>query len=143
MAGFGFNIGVDDGDSLDALAVQLRNIPNYITPQVHLRALTKAAAPLKKEIYNTTPVRSGKLRKTLRVARTKFKKQGQHQVVVGFRKGRDNGEPLSGFIAHFFEYGTVKMPASPFMRPADAKTKAEQERVYLEELQKQVDKILQ
>ncbi|GAB3511688.1 HK97-gp10 family putative phage morphogenesis protein [Emticicia fontis] len=138
MSGFGFNIGVDGGDSLDALAVQLRNIPNHLTPEIHLKALTKAAQPLKVRMDLLAPEDTGLMAEDLRIARTKFKKFGSHEVIVGYRKLRGR----HGYIAHFPEYGTENQPAKPFMRPADEQTKGEQERIYLDELQKEVDKRL-
>jgi HK97 gp10 family phage protein len=140
MSGFGFDIGVEGGDSLEGLQLALKKMPLYLTEEIHIAALKKAAKPLKDLIKTTAPNVSGEFVKTLRVGKTKYKNFGEHQVIVGFKKGRENGKPLKGFIAHFFEYGTEKMHATPFMRPADEKTKDEQERIYTEQLQKEIDK---
>jgi HK97 gp10 family phage protein len=139
-AGFGFDIDVEGGDTIEGLFLALKKLPLHLTDEVHIAALKKAAEPVKFRLIYTTPELTGEFVKTLRIAKSKFKVFGQHQVIVGFKKGRENGEPLAGFIAHFLEYGTEKMAARPFMRPADEKTKAEQESIYTAQLQIEVDK---
>ena len=143
MASFGFDFAVEGGDALEGLQSDLKRLPLYLTPEVHIGALKKAAKPLKDKIKELAPKDTGEFVKTLAVRNTKFRKNGEHQVIVGFRKGTDkDGKPLKGFIAHFLEFGTSKMQAVPFMRPAEQYTKAEQERIYYEEIQKLVDKHL-
>lgn len=141
--GFGFDIGVEGEDSLEGLRLALRNLPYHLTEEVHIAALKKAAKPLRDEIERRAPKYTWDFVETLAVRKTKFKNFGEHQVIVGFKKGRDgNGRPLKGFIAHFHEYGTSKMPAKPFMRPADEYTRKQQDSIYEAELQKEVDKRL-
>lgn len=142
MAGFGFDFAVEGGEALEGLELALRRLPLHLTPEVHIAALKKAAKHVEWEIAGTTPVDTGEFLETLAVRTTKFKKLNEHQVIVGFKKGRENDEPLKGFIAHFHEFGTSKMPARPFMRHADAKTKKYQQTTYSEEIQKLVDKKL-
>jgi HK97 gp10 family phage protein len=136
MSGFGFDIGIEGEDSISGLFLVLRNLPLHLTEEVHIAALKKAAEPVKFRLIYTTPEDTGLLVSDLRIAKSKFKVFGQHQVIVGFKK-RTGGH---GFIAHMHEYGTEKMPAKPFMRPADEKTKEEQERIYTAQLQVEVDK---
>lgn len=142
MAGFGFDFAVEGGEILEGLEQDLKRMPLYLTPDVHIAALKKAAKPLEKRLDATAPERTGEFVKTLAVRKTKFQKLNEHQVIVGFRKGNDGDKPLKGFIAHFFEFGTSKMQARPFMRQAEQYTKYEQERIYYEEIQKLIDKIL-
>lgn len=136
MSGFGFDIGVEGEDSINGLFLALKNLPLHLTDEVHTAALKKAAEPVKFRLIYTTPEDTGLLVSDLRIAKSKFKITGQHQVIVGFKK-RAGGH---GFIAHMHEFGTEKMPATPFMRPADEKTKDEQEKIYTEQLQKEIDK---
>lgn len=135
----GFDIAIEDGDSLDGLAIALKNLPLHLTDEVHIAALKKAAEPLKFKMDLLSPEDTGLMAQDLRIAKTRFKKLGEHQVLVGYRKRKDG----HGFVAHFHEYGTEKMPARPFMRPADESTKIQQEEIYTNELQKQVDKRLE
>lgn len=140
--GFGFDIGVEGEDSLEGLQLALKNLPYHLTEEVHIAALKKAAKPLRDRIEIAAPEVTGEFVKTLAVRKTKFKNFGEHQVIVGFKKGRDGNGPLKGFIAHFHEFGTSKMPAKPFMRPADEYTRKQQDSIYEAELQKEVDKRL-
>lgn len=133
---FGFDIAVEGEESIEGLYLALRNLPLHLTAEVHVAALKKAAKHVEWEIAGTVPRDTGLLESDLRVSKTKFPKSGEHQVIVGFRK-RSEGH---GYLAHFHEFGTSKMPAKPFMRPADEKTKPYQEATYLAELQKEVDK---
>jgi len=111
----------------------------HLTDEVHTAALKKAAEPVKARLNYTTPEDTGLLVSDLRIAKTKFRIFGQHQVIVGFRKRKDG----HGYIAHMLEYGTNKMAARPFMRPADEKTKVEQEQIYTAQIQVEVDKRLE
>ena len=134
--GFGFDIGVEGEESIEGLYLALKKLPLHLTDEVHTNALKKAAKLLEWRIMVTVPEDTGLLASDLRIAKTKYPKSGEHQVIVGFRK-RTGGH---GYLAHFHEFGTSKMPAKPFMRPADEKTKSEQEQIYTEQLQKEVDK---
>jgi len=140
---FVFDIGVEGEESLEGLELALRNMPISVNEEIHIAALKKAANLVKQRMDVTAPERTGEFAKTLRVAKTKYKQMGEYQVIVGFKKGRGgDGKPLKGFIAHFFEYGTQDMPARPFMRRADSATREQQERIYTQEIQKEVDKRL-
>lgn len=142
MAGFGFDFAVEGGDALEGLELALRLLPLYLTPEVHIAALKKAAKPVEKRLNYTAPEDTGEFIETLAIRNTMFPKLNEHQVIVGFRKGNDGDKPLKGLIAHFHEFGTSKMRAKPFMRLAEQYTKREQERIYYEEIQKLVDKKL-
>jgi hypothetical protein len=144
MSGFGFDIGVEGEDSINGLFLALRDMPLHLTDEVHTNALKKAAEPVKFRLIYTTPEDTGLLVSDLRIAKSKFKIAGQHQVIVGYRKRKEG----HGYIAHMLEYGvkntdgSVKIEAIGFMRKSDEKTKDEQERIYTEQLQKEVDKRL-
>lgn len=142
MAGFGFDFAVEGGDALEGLELALRRLPLHLTPEVHIAALKKAAKHVEWELAGTAPVDTGEFVETLAVRKTKFQKLNEHQVIVGFRKGNDGDNPLKGFIAHFHEFGTSKMPARPFMRHADIKTKKYQQGTYYKEIQELIDKKL-
>lgn len=135
---FGFDMGVEGGDSLDGLVLALKKLPLHLTEEVHVDALKQAAKPLLERIDITAPEDTGLMAEDLRIAKTKFKVIGEHQVIVGYRK-RKGGH---GYVAHFHEFGTDEMSATPFMRPADEKTKSQQEKIYVERLQVKVDKLL-
>ncbi len=140
---FVFDIGVEGEESLEGLELALKNMSIAVNEKIHIAALKKAANVVKQRLSVDVPIRTGEFARTLRVAKTKYKQIGEYQVIVGFKKGRDgNGKPLKGFIAHYFEYGTENMEARPFMRRADSATRDQQEMIYTQEIQKQVDRQL-
>lgn len=61
---------------------------------------------------------SGALKRTIRVVRLYNDPKQNIRVYAGNREG-------GVFYAHFVEYGTVKMKAKPFMRPALNESKSE------------------
>lgn len=130
---FGFLI---DTSELDNLHKKLRALPLSLTDEVHQNALKAAEKPLIQRLDVTVPENTGLLASDLRGAKSRFKKIGEHQRIVGFRK-RKGGH---GGIAHILEYGSENIAARPFMRPADERTKSEQEKIYTEQIQIEVDK---
>jgi phage protein, HK97 gp10 family len=84
------------------------------------KALKNAAEPVLEDAKATNAFkdRSGKLRKGLKITNVK-KKEGIKYILVGVDRG-DNSEV---FYGKFIEFGTSKMPASPFLQPAYEKNK--------------------
>lgn len=76
-------------------------------------ALKKAGEVILEEAKNNVPERTGKLKNGLKVSGVKSK-NGRKYVLVGIQKS-DNSEI---FYGKFFEFGTSKMKAKPFMAPA-------------------------
>ena len=77
------------------------------------KALLAGAEVINKEVVNNAPERTGHAKKYLKVSKVS-KEKGIKVVKVGISKG-DNSE---AFYLKFHEYGTSKMAARPFMRPA-------------------------
>jgi HK97 gp10 family phage protein len=63
------------------------------------------------------PVRTGKLKSTIRVVRLKGDPKQNIRVYAGSRK-KDSSGDLGAYYAHMIENGTIKSPARPFLRPA-------------------------
>lgn len=76
-------------------------------------ALLAGAEIINKEIVNRAPEKIGKAKKHLKISKPKREK-GIKVVKIGVNKS-DNSE---AFYLKFYEYGTSKQPARPFMRPA-------------------------
>ena len=89
--------------------------PEVITADVEKKAmdrLEEAGEFVADRARQKVPVLSGKLRDSIRVTRFKGDPKQNIRVYAGSRqKG-------GAFYAHMVEYGTVKMPAKPFLRPA-------------------------
>jgi len=77
--------------------------------------LQKAAEIVAEGARRRVRVRSGDLQKTIRVVRLKGDPKRNVRVYAGSRKS---------FQARWIEYGTVKMRAWPFLRPALNASKA-------------------
>ncbi|MCY6354517.1 HK97-gp10 family putative phage morphogenesis protein [Clostridium sp. ZS2-4] len=93
------------------------------------KALRNAAEPILEDAKANAPVRTGKLKKGLKITRVK-KKDGVKYILVGVDRG-DNSEI---FYGKFIEFGTSKMPAKPFMQPAYEKNKDNIKRTIAETL---------
>ncbi len=77
------------------------------------KALLAGAEVINKEVVKNAPERTGHAKKYLKVSKVS-KEKGIKVVKIGISKG-DNSE---AFYLKFHEYGTSKMAARPFMRPA-------------------------
>lgn len=84
------------------------------------KALLAGAEVINKEMVRNAPERTGHAKKYLKISKV-TKEKGIKVVKVGISKG-DNSE---AFYLKFHEYGTSKMPARPFMRPAFEKKRKE------------------
>ncbi|MBP3930649.1 MAG: HK97-gp10 family putative phage morphogenesis protein [Terrisporobacter othiniensis] len=90
------------------------------------KALLAGAEVINKEVVKNAPERTGHAKKYLKVSKVS-KEKGIKVVKVGISKG-DNSE---AFYLKFHEYGTSKMAARPFMRPAfERKRKEALEKTY-------------
>lgn len=84
------------------------------------KALLEGAEIINKEIVSNAPVKTGKAKSKLTISKVK-KEKGVKVVKVGVQKD-DNSE---AFYLKFYEYGTSKQAARPFMRPAFERKKKE------------------
>lgn len=92
----------------------------------HLRAATsKGAAVIRKKARELAPVDTGEMRKDIQQKRVKT--EGDHIASFSVYTRSGKRSRLSGkarnvdkdsFYWKFQEFGTAKMPAQPFMRPA-------------------------
>ncbi|MDR5586034.1 HK97-gp10 family putative phage morphogenesis protein [Clostridium aquiflavi] len=93
------------------------------------KALKNAAEPVLEDAKTNVPVRTGKLKKGLKITNVK-KKEGIKYILVGVDKG-DNSEI---FYGKFIEFGTGKRAAHPFLQPAYEKNKDDIKRIIAETL---------
>jgi len=86
-------------------------------------AATAGIKPIFEEMVRRVPERTGGLKKSLRFVVTLKPRKGSAEAKAGPTK--------KGAHAVFLEFGTVKMPAQPFMRPAaDAKAEEAAQRAF-------------
>lgn len=93
------------------------------------RALKKAGEVILKEAKNNAPEKTKRLKKGLKVSGVR-KKNGNKYVLVGIQRS-DNSKI---FYGKFFEFGTSKMSAKPFMAPAYESKKEEAKEIIKQEL---------
>jgi len=114
----------------------------------HLRAATsKGAAVIRKKARELAPVDTGEMRKDIQQKREKTSGDNIASYSVYTRSGKKSR--MSGkarnvdkdsFYWKFQEFGTAKMPAQPFMRPAFESEKENAVDVLGAELDKRIQK---
>lgn len=133
----------------------LSKLAPTLQQKVVVGAARASAKVIADEAKRRVPVDTGLLKKSIGIA--KAKKQDTPKDVVKFyvvpktkirftAKGSINGQAVkvktktSAFHAHFIEFGTEKMPARPFLRPAMETTKTDVVKAFQEYALKRVDK---
>lgn len=96
-----------------ALLKALKQFPINIQKNVMVGAVRAGANIIRDEARRKVPKRSGNLAKSI-ISMQRKAEQGQVKFSVTPSKGGNN----DGWYAHFVEFGTVKMSAKPFLRPA-------------------------
>lgn len=119
----------------DELKAVLEELPRATQRNVLKKVTRQAMQPTFEQVRNSVPVRTGKLQASVRLdvglddpgyrarARAAFRAKG---TARGVKKTRGGGNIVAAikvggagaFHAPFVEFGTVKMVAMPFLRPA-------------------------
>lgn len=105
----------------EALAAALAEIPKAMEKKILARAMRDAAKPMLDDAKRLAPVLTGQLRKSIKIRSIKRNRKGRVGVVISTEKGFFKGET---FYGAFLEFGTKKLPARPFIRPAFEANKA-------------------
>lgn len=121
---------------LDDVLKKLKALPERVQKNVVTGAIRAATKPIIREARALVPKDSGTLKKSIgaKKRRSKDKNIIHFTVAPLVKKG--------GFYAHMVEFGTVKMKAHPFMRPAVEKQSSETINVAKEYMIKRIDKEL-
>jgi HK97 gp10 family phage protein len=88
---------------------RLRVLPKALSRQILEDALGQAAEPLLADIRAGAPVRTGRLRDSIAIKKHRMQRQDQAHIELGV---------FGVFYGRFIEFGTSKMTARPFVRPA-------------------------
>ena len=110
---------------LSDLAAALRELPLRIGRNVLRRAVSSAAAVIRDEARQRAPVLTGEMKRDIQIKRERvrtdvialysvFVRAGKKSRLAG--KGRNVDK--DSYYWRFVEFGTSKMAAHPFMRPA-------------------------
>lgn len=112
------------------LADKLRAMGREIGEKALKGAVAGAAGLVRDEARRLVPQKTGTLRRSIYMVFDKERSTASKKVyVVGWRKGKrfrsvgKNKVNLDGYYGLFVEFGTAKMAARPFVRPAFEKKK--------------------
>jgi HK97 gp10 family phage protein len=129
-------------EGLDALRERLLALPKEMQ-QGPVKAATRAAAKVvARAAKRRAPIDSGVLEKAIYVTRSKSGSSDvQEMAIVGVRFGRKyQRRGMDAWYWRFLEFGTSKMPAQPFLRPAFVETRAQQLQAMRDALIKGLDR---
>ena len=121
---------------LDDVLKKLKALPERVQKNVVTGAIRAGAKPIVKEARALVPKDTGTLKKSIGIK----KRRSRDKNIIHFSVA-----PLvkkGGWTAHFVEFGTVKMSAKPFMRPAVEKTVDETIKTAQDYMKKRIDKEL-
>ena len=103
-------------EGLDALDRAVRKLPKNVQKRVLKGALRAGGRVIAKDAKQRVPKKSGELKKSISVQAGKNQQDGATVFVATRPKA---------FYSHMIEFGTSKMPARPFLRPAFDATQQE------------------
>jgi len=103
------------------LAAALRELPDRVAKNALRTAVSAGASVIRKEVRSRSPVDTGLLKKHMYQKQIRELSSAESQTFfVGVRKvkSKDGVKQPSPFYWRFLEFGTSKLPAKPFLRPA-------------------------
>lgn len=98
----------------DKLLKTLKIFPERVQKNIMTGAVRAATKPIIDDARKNVTVDTGNLKKSIGVVKRKSSDKSIIWFTVSPRKGGKN----NGFYGHMIEFGTSKMAAQPFMRPA-------------------------
>jgi len=101
----------------------LKQFPKNVQKNICVGATRAVASEIAKDAKQHAPVRSGDLKRSIKVVKRKTRDESKIRFSIGAGgkiKWKVKGEQNSAipYYAHMVEFGTSKMAAQPFMRPA-------------------------
>lgn len=114
----------------------LREFPERIQKNIMAGAIRAGCKPIVESAKKNVTVDSGNLKRSIGIVKRKTKNKKTMKFSVTPRRGGKN----DGYYAHMVEFGTSKMSAKPFMRPAleNANKCIDETKKYME---KRIDKV--
>lgn len=100
---------------LEDLIKNLNALPAKLEKKVIRAAVRKGANIVRDKARQNVPKDTGNLQKSIITSGAKVSGKIAFRVSLKQRKTKNSKEPYYG---RFIEFGTSKMPAKPFMRPA-------------------------
>ena len=99
-------------DGARRLEKQLKALPRNLERKAYRQSLGAAASAMREAIRRAAPRDQGLLRKAIKSRVNSRDLTGEIYVTHGV------GVKYDAFYWHFVEYGTSRLPANPFLRPA-------------------------
>jgi HK97 gp10 family phage protein len=129
-------------EGLDQLADRLKGLGPDISKKTLARSVSRGARVVRNAVNNRAPIDTGRLKRAVYTKKLSKESNGNQQTyIVGVRSGkRYQKTDRDAFYWRFHEFGTEKLPAKPFIRPAFESSKFEAAERIKEVLIKQVDK---
>jgi HK97 gp10 family phage protein len=128
------NIKIDGAKELEK---KLLSFEPKLGRKVVRQALRKGAKVIQSAAKSNVPVKSGALKKSIKVRALKKRRQS-YGVMVATSEGWFKGDE---FYGAFLEFGTSKMPAKPFVRPAFDSEKGNAEMIVTSEIRKGIQQV--
>lgn len=115
---------------------------NALTPALEKKVLRTAlragGKPILAQAKSNAPFKTGQTRRALKLRAMKRSRKNRVGVIVQTKDGDYKGDQ---FYASFIEYGTSKMAAKPFMRPAFDTKKNESLQIVTREIDAGLQKV--
>ena len=142
-------------ESFKAMKNKLQHLPSKIQNKIVTQATRRAAKEVQMEAKRLVPVDTGALKMSIKVIKVKRIDTPTGHVkylimpVTHLKKTRRvsvNGQKatlrykLYTYYGHMVEYGTSKMPAQPFMRPAAENTLQKAFNAFFSHVRNRLDK---
>jgi HK97 gp10 family phage protein len=134
---------------LRELGLQMRALGADMAGKVARQATASGASVVRKAVKDRVPVDTGNLRAAIVMKRERQTRLTE-EYVVAVRKGKrrdvtaaKRGEGKLGkdaYYAHMVEFGTVKMPAQPFIRPGFEESAGRATEAIAKRLKQRIDK---
>ncbi len=100
---------------LESLIKKLNDLPDKLEKKVIRSAVRKGAIIVRDKARGYAPKKTGTLKKSIKIRNNKSAR-GITSFKIGPTNDKKKGTDV--FYGRFQEFGTSKMPAHPFMRPA-------------------------
>lgn len=120
------------------LEKKLMSFEPKLARKVIRKALREAAKPVLAAAKANVPVDEGDLKKSLKVKALKKRKKGTYTIQVATSDGWFKGDQ---FYGAFLEFGTSKMAARPFIRPAYDSQEGVAGKIIMQHLRKGIEQI--
>jgi len=104
------------------------------------RTTLRVAQQVRDQVKEKTPVKTGNLKRAIKAKRGRGDRTAVTATVVADRSGGRSGK---AYHWHLLEFGTVKMPAQPFISPTVEGMRGEVPGIYRREFGNELEKEMQ